>query len=176
MTLAWVTGVSGSGKSAVCETLQRQGRTAIDGDWEGYSHWVDRQTGDSVLEPPYPAPPGWLDRFAWKVRPRAVAALVAELAGGTGYLCGGFENDTEVLHYFDRVVCLSIDEPTLIDRLATRTTNHFGKHPEELRAALEWQSREVVRFGGLGATIVDATAPLEVVVAQVVAAVEGERG
>jgi len=28
------------------------------------------------------------------------------------------------------VVCLVVDEGTLRDRLATRTTNQFGKHPE----------------------------------------------
>jgi len=37
---------------------------------------------------------------------------------------------------FDLVVCLVADNQTLRDRLQARTANAFGKHPEELAAAL----------------------------------------
>jgi len=174
MALAWVTGVSGSGKSSVCEVLKLQGRAAYDGDWDGYSRWVDRRTGDSVLVPPTRTPEGWLDRFGWKVRPEAVEALAADVAGRTGYLCGGFENEDEVLHLFDRIVCLVIDETTLRRRLSTRTTNDFGKHPEELQAAVHHRLEVQDRCRARGAALIDATARLEVVVDRVVTAVEGQ--
>ena len=171
--LVWVAGVSGAGKSSVCEVLKAQGHIAVDTDWEGYSRWVHRVSGEPVLDPPYPVPPGWLDGFGWKVRPEAVAALAGELAPGVGFLCGGFENAGEVWQFFDRVVCLAIDEATLRYRLANRTTNHFGKHPEELRAALDRSREAEDQYRSLGATIIDATQPLEVVVAQVVSSAGG---
>jgi hypothetical protein len=173
MALAWVTGVSGSGKSSVCEVLKVQSRTAIDSDWDGYSRWVDRRTGEPVLNPPYPTPVGWLDHFGWKVRPEAVESLAAELGEGTGYLCGGFENQAEVVHLFDRLVCLFIGEATLRHRLSTRTNNHFGRHPEEMQAAVEQRLEVMDWCRARGAALIDATAPLEEVVNQVLAAVEG---
>ena len=173
MPLAWVTGVSGSGKSSVCEALKAQGRSSVDADWEGFSHWVHRITGEPVVEAPYPLPEGWLGEFAWRVRPEAVESLAAGLTFGVGYLCGGFENYNDVWPFFDRVVCLVVDEVTLRHRLLGRTTNHFGKNPEELHAALRWHLVVEGHYRERGAVIVDATQALDEVVAQVVRAAEG---
>ena len=172
VSLAWVTGVSGSGKSSVCKLLKDQGHIAIDADSEGFSQWVHRLTGESAVNPPYPVPPGWLNDFAWKVNPEAVQSLAASLVSGVGFLCGGFENDDDVWPVFDHVVCLVVDETTLRDRLTSRTTNRFGKHPEELRAALRWRLVVEDQYRRRGAVIIDATQPLDVVAAQVTAAAE----
>lgn len=173
MPLVWVTGVSGSGKSSVCELLKSQGRLAVDADWEGFSQWVHRDTGEAVADPPYPVPAGWIENFAWKVSPEAVETLAASVPSSVCFLCGGFENETEVLPFFDRVVCLVVDEATLRDRLTKRTTNHFGKNPDELRAALSWRLVIEDQFRNRGAVIVDATQPLEVVANRVVVAATG---
>jgi gluconate kinase len=170
--LVWITGVSGSGKSSVCEALKEQGRVAVDADSEGLSQWVHRVTGEPVVNPPYPVPAGWLRDFGWRVRPEAVESLEGRLASEVGFLCGGFENDDDVWPHFDRVVCLAVDEATLRARLTCRTTNHFGKHPEELQAALGWRLVVENQYRERGAVIVDATQPLNVVVAQVLAAAE----
>jgi hypothetical protein len=172
MPLVWVTGVSGSGKSSVCEVLRDQGRTAVDSDWEGFSRWVNRVTGEPVVEPPYPVPANWLNDFAWRVRPEAVGSLAASLGSDVCFLCGGFENEAEVRHFFDCVVCLVVDEATLRNRLASRTTNHFGKHPEELDAVLGWRLVVENQHCNGGAVMLDATQPLDVVAAQVVATME----
>jgi len=96
VSLVWVTGNSGVGKSMVCELLKNLGELAIDADWEGYSHWVDRTTGQPVTDPPYPVPAGWLDRFGWKVSRAQVAALAARTHGKTAFLCGSAENEADV--------------------------------------------------------------------------------
>lgn len=172
MPLVWVTGVSGSGKSSVFEILKEQGRIAVDSDREGFSQWVHRLTGEPAVNQPYPAPAGWLGDFGWKVRPEAVQSLAASLASGVGFLCGGFENDADVWPLFDRVVCLVVDETTLRERLASRTTNHFGKRPEELHAALRWRVVVEDQYRDRGAAIIDAAQSLDVVAAQVVEAAE----
>jgi hypothetical protein len=64
-----------------------------------------------------------------------------------------------------------MDDATLLHRLTTRTTNAFGKHPDELRAALEWNQTVEANYRRLGATIIDASLPLETVVSDVLAAV-----
>ena len=167
--LLWVTGVFGSGKSSVCKILKDQGRIAIDADSEGFSQWVHRLTGEPAVNPPYLVPVGWLYDFAWKVKPEAVQSLAVSLVSGIGFLCGGFENDADVWPLFHRVLCLAVDETTLRDRLTSRTTNHFGKHPEELLAALRWRLVVEDRYRNRGAVIIDATQSLDLLVAQVMA-------
>ncbi|WP_439661176.1 AAA family ATPase [Lentzea sp. HUAS TT2] len=161
MPLVWVTGVSGSGKSTVCALLRTRGQQAIDADWEGYNHWVDRASGEVVVDPPDPVPAGWLDRYGWQISRERVVALTAEALDRDVFLFGGVENEEEVRDLFDAVVCLVIDDETLRERLAGRTTNSFGKHPEELAASLWHNARIEARYRGLGAVIVDGTSPLE---------------
>ncbi|GHF92796.1 MULTISPECIES: hypothetical protein [Amycolatopsis] len=84
-----------------------------------------------------------------------VEALAARAAGGIAFFCGCPENHEDVRDLFDLVICLVIDEDTLRNRLRTRTSNSFGKHPEELAAALADNA-----YRHPGATIIDGTRPL----------------
>jgi hypothetical protein len=159
MALVWVTGSSGVGKSTVCALLKSRGELAVDADWEGYSHWVDRTSGQTVTDPPYPTPGAWLERFAWRISRADVEALGTRMHDKTAFLCGSAENEIAVWDLFDRMICLVVDNETLRARLATRTTNAFGKHPEELEAALGWNEDVKSTYRRLGATIIDGTPP-----------------
>ncbi len=87
------------------------------------------------------------------------------------YICGSAENEVAVWDLFDHMVCLVADNETLRDRLGTRTTNAFGKHPEELAAALRRNEDVESTYRRLGATIIDGTRPpLEVAYAILAAA------
>lgn len=159
MPLVWVTGNSGVGKSTVCALLKSRGELAFDADWEGYSHWVDRMSGQVVADPPYPVPAGWLERFAWRISRAEVEALAASLHGKTAFLCGSAENEADVRTLFDLVICVVIGNQTLRNRLLARTTNAFGKHPEELAAALRCNDDAESAYRRLGATIIDGRLP-----------------
>ena len=132
---------------------------AVDADWEGYNQWVDRVSGHVVADPPYPVPAGWLERYAWRIARADVEALVERAHDTTAFLFGSVENEVDVRDLFDRVVCLVADSATLRDRLVSRTTNEFGKHPEELAAALARNSTVETRYRRPGATIIDGTLP-----------------
>ena len=127
VALVWVTGSSGSGKSSVCEVLKGHGYRAVDADWDGYSHWVDRITDEAVMDPPYPVPAGWLEQCAWKISVERVERLAAGASSGVTFLCGSVENELDVWPYFDLVVCLGIDDETLRHRLATRDDERVWK-------------------------------------------------
>ncbi|MGW1284672.1 hypothetical protein ACWDBD_45590 [Streptomyces sp. NPDC001118] len=86
------------------------------------------------------------------------------------------ENEADVRDLFDLIVCLVMDEDTLRHRLATRTTNAFGHHPEELAAALKWNPRMRAIYQGRGATNIDASKPVTEVVYSVIDAVQGLTG
>lgn len=141
MTLVWLTGSSGVGKSTVCVLLADRGELAVDADWAGYNDWVDRDSGDVVVDPPDPVPQGWLDRYGWRIDRTKVRALATRARDTTAFLCGSVENEIDVWELFDLVVCVVVDNETLRHRLATRTSNSFGKHPEELAAALDHNGR-----------------------------------
>ena len=155
MALVWVTGNSGTGKSILCTVLEERGHLAVDTDEDGYCHWVDRETGRPVVDPPDPVPDGWLDDFGWRISRAKLEALAIQSRDRKVFVCGSAENEAEVLDLFDFLVCLVVDDETLKQRLASRTTNDFGKNPEELAAALCWNPRQEEKYGRLGATIID---------------------
>jgi hypothetical protein len=171
MSLVWVTGNAGTGKSAVCEMLRARGHAAFDSDNEGFSHWIDRATGEAVVEPPDPVPQGWLDRYGWVFDRARIEALAEASRSRIAFLCGSAENEADVRDLFDAVVSLVADDDVLRHRLATRTTNTFGQHPEELAATLEWNPRLRAVYESYGATIIDASMPLSLVVDGVLDAV-----
>ncbi|MFF3446995.1 hypothetical protein ACFYXJ_07635 [Streptomyces sp. NPDC002667] len=176
MTLVWVTGNSGTGKSTVGGVLRARGYVALDADEDGFSRWIDRAKGGVVEDPPYPVPEGWLDRYGWAIVRERVETLAEESRFRIAFLCGSAENEADVGDLFDLIVCLLIDENTLRHRLATRTTNTFGQHPEELAAALKWNPRMRAIYEGRGATIIDASKPVTEVADSVIDAVQGLTG
>ncbi|MGW5638614.1 hypothetical protein [Streptomyces sp. NPDC003832] len=172
MALVWVTGNSGTGKSTLCGVLRARGYVALDAD-DGFSRWVDRATGEVVVDPPDPVPEGWLDRYGWAIVRERVETLVENSRSQIAFLCGSAENEADVRDLFDHIVCLVIDDNTLRHQLATRTTNTFGQHPEELAAALKWNPQMRSIYESLGATIIDASMPVTEVMDSVINTVQG---
>jgi len=172
MTLVYVTGLSGTGKSAVCRELKRRGYEAHDTDEEGNAVWVNRETGEvtAAAGAADRSRPGWLHDQEWRIVPGRVHALVGRANDPLVFLCGSTSNDDEVWHLFSRVIYLAIDEQTLRDRLASRTSNDFGRTPEELEAVLYWHRLGTADRVRLGAVVVDATLPLHEVVDKVLEA------
>lgn len=168
----WVTGNSGTGKSTVCGLLRARGYLALDADADGFSQWIDRAGGEVVRDPPYPVPEGWLDRYGWVIVRERVETLAEQSRCRTTFLCGSAENEADVRDLFDLTVCLVIDDDTLRHRLATRTTNAFGQHPEELAAALKWNPRMRAIYESLGAAVIDASEPVIEVVDTVIDTVQ----
>ncbi|MFG2368954.1 hypothetical protein ACGFY3_46475, partial [Streptomyces mirabilis] len=129
--------------------------------------------GEVVVDPPYPVPGGWLDRYGWAIVRERVETLVEESRFRIAFLCGSAENEADVRDLFDLIVCLVVDEATLHHRLATRTTNTFSQHPEELAAALKRNPRMRAIYKSRGATIIDVSKPVIEVVDSVIDAVQG---
>jgi AAA domain len=160
--LVWVTGISGAGKSTVCEVLKSKGVAAIDTDGDDFNQWVDLVTGEPVVAPD-PTPADWLDSHAWHIRPELVRALRAAGPGVT-LLFGAVANERDVWDQFDRVGCIVVDDETVRRRLATRTSNAFGKQPAELERILEWNRDHGAAYRRAGATIIQGGQPIEQVV------------
>ena len=172
MPLVLVTGTSGSGKSAVCAVLRERGYEAHDMDLDGNAAWVERESGQhwpADVRPDTDAP-DWFARYEWRAVPARISALAERARDRPVFLCGMTTNGREVWHLYGRVVYLSIDEATVRHRIASRTTNDFGKTANELDAILLWHRAAQQLHRDAGATMVDATLPLDHVVDAVLAA------
>jgi shikimate kinase len=110
-----VCGMSGTGKSTVAAELAARGHRAVDVD-----HGYVVPTADG--------------RQMWD-EPRIEALL--DGPDQLLFVLGLEENGVRLLPRFDAVVLLSAPVEVLTERLATRTTNPFGKDPAELARILD---------------------------------------
>ena len=174
MSLIYVTGISGAGKSEVRKELQKRGYEAHGTDEDGLAAFYNRSTDKVVITPPNATSrnPRWRLNHAWKVRRDKIEELATKAKDKPIFLCGVVENDNEVWDLFSNVVALVFDEETLKHRIQTRTANDFGQNPHEFEAILGWQKTAKDDYSKLGATIIDATHPIEQVVDSVLEAAE----
>jgi len=167
--LVLVTGISAAGKSTVCAELRRRGYDAHDSDSDDNAVWVDRATGDVI---------GWIDgalrtprfleRYEWRFDLERVAALARRAEDHVVFLCGSTANEAEVWPLFRSAVYLAIDDATLRHRLATRTSNDFGRSDYERDMVLGWhQAVAEDDYRRYGAAIVDGTRPMSEVVDEI---------
>ncbi|MEI8407832.1 MULTISPECIES: AAA family ATPase [unclassified Kribbella] len=154
-----VTGVSGVGKSTVVVRLGELGYRAVDLDSPDWSEWVDSADGG-----PSPLEPG----KDWVWREDRVRELLAEDGDGPLFVSGCASNMGIFRDTFDGVVLLSVTADVMAERLAHRTTNAYGKHPEELARSLEFKETVEPLLRATADLELDGAAPLEQVVEEVI--------
>jgi dephospho-CoA kinase len=137
-----VTGMSATGKSTVVHELRRRGYTAYDADDDGYSE---------------PAPDG-----GWRWRVEAIRDLLSRYDEALVFFAGC--SDEQVGFGWDCKVLLTAPEQVIVDRVASRTTNPFGKDTAEMTKILD-DLREVEPLLRRSANVViDSTKPLNEIV------------
>lgn len=148
-----IEGLSGTGKTSVCDELQRRGYHAIHGDRE-LAYQGDPETGE-------PTKSGGHGHHIWDVE--TVRALVAGRDQAATFFCGGSRNFSKFIDLFDEVFVLQVDLATLNRRLDERPDDEWGGgHPTERDLIVRWhQTGEDVPEDGVA---IDATAPIEHVV------------
>ena len=138
--LAYLTGVSGVGKSEVCKQLKRRGYLAFGTDEDGISAWRDAN-GCLVEDPPRDVwrTKEWQATHSWCYSRERLEYLAAEFTDTTAFICGTAANENEVWDLFSQVICLFFDdEAELRRRLSERSEAGFGSNSHELAAILSW--------------------------------------
>jgi broad-specificity NMP kinase len=167
MPLVAICGIPGSGKSTVYERLRRMGLDAWDTDRDSLSGWRDVETRQAV-----PDPSDWHDQAAargieYRVRRERVEELQRRASDHTVFLCGCAGGEDEFWDLLDRAIVLDVDNETLQHRLATRTTNSYGKADHERTAILAANIGWADAYARIGASVIDGTRPIDEVVADV---------
>src|SRR5688572_13967021 len=119
--------MSGTGKSTVIEALAARGYRAVDADEGGLSELV------SVSED---EPTGLDPGQDWVWREDRIQELLSVEDGDVLFLSGCSPNQGRFYPRFDHVVLLTAPADVIVERLATRTTNPYGKRPEEVARVL----------------------------------------
>jgi len=146
--------MSGTGKSTALAELEQRGFAVVDTDRGGWSVWSDDDGG-----------------YVW--REDRIAELLARDGGRTLYVSGTVSNQGRFYDRFDAVVLLHAPAEVLLRRLATRTTNDYGKSREERDLVLRELAEVEPMLRATCTHTVDATQPVDVVVAQLAAIGEG---
>lgn len=170
MSLVYITGVSGTGKSTVRTELASRGYEAHDTDEGSFREWKNIKNGKFItgLNLAWDdASNGFRSEHVMAIKPEEVEKLKLTSEDGTIFLCGTVPNENEIWKYFDITMCLTLDETTLRHRLDTRTNNSYGKNPVELRNILEWNRLAETNYRSFGSVIIDASRPIEKVVDEI---------
>jgi thymidylate kinase len=154
-----IEGLSGSGKTTVCDELLRRGYQAIQCDDE-LAYQGDPETGEPT--------PGMRENHIWHVD--NVRALAANKEAVT-FFCGGARNLAKFIDLFDGVFVLEVDLDTLNRRLDERPDSDWGDGAwsradiieERARIARLHQTKEGVPNG----VVIDSTAPVAHVVDEI---------
>ena len=151
-----IEGLSGTGKTSVCDELQRRGYHAIHGDRE-LAYQGDPETGE-------PTETGGHEHHVWDLA--KVRSLVANRDDAVTFFCGGSRNFSKFVDLLDGVFILEVDLATLNRRLDQRPDEEWGGgNPTERERIVRWHetNEDVPRSG----VVIDATAPIDQVVDEI---------
>ena len=151
-----LTGMSGTGKSTVTVALAARGYKAIDLDSDAYSKWVEVAEDSGVLP----------DRD-WVWREDRVQDLLSTEDTGLLFVSGCAQNMGRFLPQFDQVILLSAPGEIIAERLATRTTNSYGKSPAEVARVLDLIETVEPLLRRVAGHKIDTSVGLDKVVAEV---------
>lgn len=147
-----ITGIAGTGKTSVVGELVQRGFKAYSTDEMPHvTCFEDRISGArfAKLEKEEGRPRDF-SKYAWNWQAEGLQELLA--SSQTVFIGASVMNQYDFIDSFNKLFVLRIDEATLHHRLAARTNNEYGKHPDELMRILslhEVRERAALEHGAI---------------------------
>ena len=115
--------MSGTGKSTVIRELATRGYKAVDTDYGRFSEQVPIEN-DAALRDATP-------QYEWLWREDRIERLLSTEDADVLFVSGCVRNQLKFYPRFDHVILLSAPIEVMLSRLTARTTNPYGKRPDE---------------------------------------------
>ncbi len=149
MPVVLVTGMSGTGKSTALAELARRGHRVVDTDYGGFSEEVPSSDGRES------------EQF-W--RENRIDALLDQHDDGVLFISGCVSNQGKFYPRFDAIVLLSAPADLILERVAVRKTNDFGKTDSERDRIVQDMATYEPLLRATSTAEIDTRAPLHQVV------------
>lgn len=146
--------MSGTGKSTVIRMLAARGYNAVDAD-DGLSEVIS--VPDSELT-------GLGPGRDWIWREDRIRALLSIEDTDYLFLSGCAPNQGKFYPQFDHIILLTSPADVIVKRITTRTTNPFGKRPEEVTRTLALKEETKPLLRRSAGCVIDTTAQIDEVV------------
>jgi shikimate kinase len=163
--------MSGTGKSTVIVELAKRQFKAVDLDADAWSEWVevewvaDPTSAESTVQP----------GRDWVWREDRVFDLLSAQEADVLFVSGCAANMAKFYPQFDHIVLLSAPAALIIERLTSRTTNPYGKRPEELARVMALIQTIEPRLRRVADLEIDTSISLDQVVAKLLDLVKPHR-
>ena len=170
MKKIYITGISGTGKSATAKELEKRGIFAFSIDEiDGLCNWIDRKTQKIAND--YQPTLDWLNAHDWICDIEKLKQLL-NTDKNVVIATGISTNQDEYLNLFDKIFLLQCSEKTFMDRMEHRhkkpNENSFGKHQAEREYAAAIYKDFEEKLLKLGAVSINAENPIEVVADEII--------
>lgn len=169
MSLIYIKGTPGSGKTTIRERLSSLGYESHDADDRDMGGPYNNATNKRVEYPKNPSKE-WFEAHSYRLIPKAVERLHENAKNKLIFLCGTASNEDDLWDLFDQIIFLNIDEETLKKRIARRTNSDYGKTSHELELIMDKYRDDEQKRTRSGVVSVDATKPIGEVVSSILSA------
>ncbi|GIN73002.1 hypothetical protein J14TS2_34770 [Bacillus sp. J14TS2] len=139
MSIVFITGLSGVGKSYTLERLQEQGHKVVDTDYGYIMNSRNGDTEEAVLDE------------------EKMISLLNENGQSHLFITGCYSNQSKFYKHFDYVVLLTADQDTMFKRINERTTNDYGKRLGEKEEIIDSLNRVLPLLKDSSDIIIDTT-------------------
>ncbi len=178
MSLYFITGASGTGKSTINEELKKRGYKSYDVDEDGLARWQNKKTGYIHPKSSVSADQRtkhFIKMHSWAVQQNDVLKLKPTNNDEPVFVCGSISNEDDLLDLFDQVFNLVITPSQVRLRLLNRSNNSWGKQDHELQRTLESQKDGDKKHLEMGSVMIDATQPVEDVVNEILSSIKQDQ-
>ena len=152
-----MTGISGTGKSSALAEVGRRGYRVVDTDDPGWREYRAYEVPDE------------LHRGEWLWVEERMTRVLDTDGGRSLFVAGCARNQSKFYDRFDAVVLLSASSDVILDRVARRTTNEYGKSPLERAMILDDLANVEPLLRASCTHELDARRPLDELVADLIA-------
>jgi adenylate kinase family enzyme len=181
MSLSFITGAAGSGKTSVARELVDRGYEVHDTDdpnHTGIAGWHERESGMYVagfneLE----VTEELLETHVWRLTDAAVAGFQERARTHQVYLAGRLREAEAVITASDYLVYLTVSSETIADRLVKRAQIpgevEWGKEAWQIEKSITVNQELEMEYRALGAIMINAERPLETVADEIIGVTAG---